>query len=327
MAIAIVASAFGATSAPSIMDGWPMLLLAAGVWLLEAQRRGQGAPRAGLCMPRCRHLIPEFAPEAAALLSCAVLAALLLQHGGYQASADAADQQIMMQLSKEWPLLRTADSLLALQAMLRLLLLASAALRRATTHGFDAAPLAGAPATLMLCACITRLVILMVCPDLGLDGPLGGLPNTAFEMASLPLLMFLSHGNTFRMKSMLSIVVLAAVCLGVANHFALAEDAWFNGFFSSVYIIESAASIAFLISTVATCGASKNPMLDLLHVWLPLQQSLSFYYFLVAFEETPELIGAGQPFHLMNACGIVQVSAYIAAAALHFVMEQDEAVV
>lgn len=320
-------SASAPPSASSILDGWPILILAAGVWLLEANRRNEGAPQVGLCMPKCSHLIPQFAPEATALLFCAVLTALLLQRGDSPTPTDAAEDQINMQIRNDWPLLMTADSLLAIQAMLRLLLLASTALRQGITRGVDAAPLLGAPATLMLCASIARVVLLAFCPDLSLDGPLGGLVNTVFEVAALPLLVILSRGTARGVKCIMTISVLAAGWIAATNRFAIADDSWFNALFSSVYVLESAASIAFLLRTVATCGACKSPTLNLLHLWLPVQQALSFYYFLVAFEEWPGLIGAGQPFHLMKACGVVQISAYIAAAALQFAMEHDEVIV
>merc|ERR1740138_1435289 len=53
------------------------------------------------------------------------------------------------------------------------------------------------------------------------------------------------------------------------------------------------------------------------HLLMPVQQSLSAYYFLQAFEAVPELVGSGMPFETLQIGNTVQLGAYLGALALH----------
>merc|ERR1712224_822958 len=52
------------------------------------------------------------------------------------------------------------------------------------------------------------------------------------------------------------------------------------------------------------------------HILMTLQQALSAYYFLTAFEPHPSLVGRGRPFCVLAGGNLLQLGAYLLAAAL-----------
>lgn len=114
---------------PELLGGaLPLLLVAAAVWALEHRQRAQGeAP--GLVA--CGRAALRLAPELVGLALCGLAVGALLRRGENVAGAPATreDQELWAEIRGEWPVLSTADSLLGLAAVLRLLLLVSAELR------------------------------------------------------------------------------------------------------------------------------------------------------------------------------------------------------
>merc|ERR1719217_113669 len=53
-----------------------------------------------------------------------------------------------------------------------------------------------------------------------------------------------------------------------------------------------------------------------MHILMTLQQALSAYYFLTAFEPHPSLVGRGRPFCVLAGGNLLQLGAYLLAAAL-----------
>merc|ERR1719215_1600158 len=54
-----------------------------------------------------------------------------------------------------------------------------------------------------------------------------------------------------------------------------------------------------------------------MHLVMPFQAALAAYYFLTAFEPHPSLVGSGRPFCLLVWANLLQLGAYLAAAALY----------
>jgi len=117
----------------------------------------------------CRSL-PETCALAATLL--VALALRLFSNPDRNVSADPAEIQVWEQIKTEWPILMGADTLLAVQAMLRLLVWVTVVLRMSKqTAG---SPVAGASSTLYLAAAGARSLLSAQSSAYGLDGPLGG---------------------------------------------------------------------------------------------------------------------------------------------------------
>lgn len=106
--------------------------VAGAVLHVELQRRAGAGPIVG---PRamswylrdCRKLLRECVPEAVGLLACLAIAAVLRARGDVR-NPEHADAEAWDQIKSQWPLLITADTLLSLQAMFRLVVLVSALL-------------------------------------------------------------------------------------------------------------------------------------------------------------------------------------------------------
>merc|ERR1719343_345496 len=73
-------------------------------------------------------------------------------------------------------------------------------------------------------------------------------------------------------------------------------------------------------------GGPKGAASSLLHLLLPLQQGLTMYYWMFAFQDDPSLVGAGSPLTLFKLSGSSQVTFYLAAAALHLALCMEESV-
>lgn len=342
-----------------LLASLPLLALAAVVWALERHRRGSSEVAVSAVRTRqlealfvggCGRSLKRLAPEAAGLALCAFLAGVLLLWGGNNGAplATPEDHALWQQIRAEWPLLTTADSLLGLQSMLRMLLLISALAR--PLEALDS-PLAGEAAALLCLAACARVTLLALSPQdvYHLDGPLGGVMNMALEVAALSPLAFLALGQhiaaaaTGRPRpvgaalgaasSILAVAGLTAVAAWAAatNHLAIAgpEAVHLDVLFAFAVLLEVAASAAFLVRAVgmpraaSLHGLQGNAFSTFAHLLLPLQQLLPTYFFLSAFggaplEEIPALVGAGRPFEMLQLAGAAQVGAYLLAAVAHF---------
>mmetsp|Transcript_75029 Transcript_75029/g.160711 ORF Transcript_75029/g.160711 Transcript_75029/m.160711 type:complete len:358 (-) Transcript_75029:122-1195(-) len=299
------------------LEQLPWLAVAFAIWYVE-RRREDGVGTGGL--PSCgQRLLRRYGPEVAGCAICAALAALLLLRD--RESPMLAEDQAWQEIRRQWPLLRTADSLLAIQAMLRLWLLLSAVLRPSDAGGVvDAAPLSGEPALFLFAASACRVALLMFSPGHSLEGPMGGPTNLGFEVAALPILLKLGAGAV-RHSPARSLVLVSAMytawLVASQHRLPLAEEPYFDTVFTLVQLLELLASVACLVRTATRTKASQGPFAHLAHAVLPLQQGLSLYFFLVAFEDSVEQVSTGRPIFVLCSSGAAQVGMLLLAGALH----------
>eukprot|EP00971_Amphidinium_carterae_P196061 3890471-Amphidinium_carterae.1 len=255
------------------------------------------------------------------------LGAWLRMHGDTSTPSNSADENEAWEAIKaEWPILITADSLLSLQAMLRLVLLVSAVLRAGTDED-ETSPFAGFTSVLCLGATLARVLLVARTDAYQLDGPLGGVLPVVCEVLTLPLLLLLAR-RVATSAVLLTIPVMAlAAWVASRNHLALSEDYLGNVYFSFAHIVELLAALACVLRTlIATTGAKcTRPSMStgFLYVVLPVQQSMAAYYFLEAFTPVAALVGAGCPFELLQYGNAAALGAYVGALAL-FVVDVGE---
>mmetsp|Transcript_8034 Transcript_8034/g.14751 ORF Transcript_8034/g.14751 Transcript_8034/m.14751 type:complete len:351 (+) Transcript_8034:95-1147(+) len=316
----------------------PLLIFGMVMFMMEQKRRNAGDNAAGLLVTQvqpastlCGTLF-SLVPECAGILLVALCAWVEL-NAGEDHSALKHDDEESREIKHDWPVLKSADSLLGIQAMLRLIFLVSALLRRS-----DAAksPLAGLAASFFFLAALCRVALGAISPaDLyNLDGPLGQ-RNMAIEVAALPLLAVLSAATMRRglgATLALALGALATATIAFFNRFELAGDEFhLDVLFSLVQLLELAAGVSFSLRSIMTGGlfgseddavSSGSIFSDFAHVFLPLQQSLSMYYFLCAFAPPftvePTLVGKGHPFEVLQLAGLAQVGIYLFAGVCHF---------
>lgn len=282
-------------------------------------------------MSSCSQLMREYALETAGLILCGSMAAVLRARGD-RTAVNPSDQAAWEEIQSQWPILTTADSLFAIQAMLRVLLLLSAILRTSGSALVDASPLEGSPAIFYLLAGLIRVFLLAVSPDHGLEGPLSGPIYLAFEVAALPLLFKLAVGaSTLPGRPLHALGKLAVWMLGVAlsavlafqHRLPLAEDAFLNGLFTMVNLLELAAAVALLCTVVAGGGGVRGSFSSFAHVLLPIQQFLSMYFFLTAFDMSLERASVGKPLTLLQLTGAAELVLLLLAGIAHVALSGD----
>lgn len=308
----------------SAMQSLPVFAAALAIWCFEARARGrrddagnqssaddQCSPFEGLVKPLTREVV--------GLAAGAVMVALLLASGGEATASTEAEARVNEEVRKEWPLLWTADSLFALQAMLRVSILL-AALRGA--RNLSPGPLAGQPALLFFAAGVCRVALFAGSPAHALEGPLSGWTHVAFEVVSLPLLLKLSLPalQNQQCTAALMATVLATGYAASRHRITVAEHATLDSLFTLVHFLELFAALASLARTVVVWGGPKCPFTRFTHLLLPLQQGLSLYFFLLAFGPEIELGATGRPMQMLQLGGAAQVAALLLAAALHLAL-------
>lgn len=301
-------------SGNSICESMIAIVIGVAVLRLEIVRHGGGPPwrisGVGGCAKSCRGIIKQHIPEVAGLVACLALAVALRVRGG---SAGTVDEKTWADIMRQWPILITADSLLALQAMLRLVVLLSAVLR-----GGASLPLSQESAFFFCCAAIGRVALAMRSNVYMLDGPLGGLLPAVAELASVPLLAALCKGTNLKALTVSLTTVGAMMLIAYRNRLSLAGDALSDGLFIFAHMCEALSAFAYLCRTVLLGVSHANVAVQFGHVMMPLQQVLAAYYFVQAFEFVPELVSSGHPFELLQIAGVAQLGAYAAAAVLHW---------
>eukprot|EP00933_Yihiella_yeosuensis_P074832 TRINITY_DN83901_c0_g1_i1.p1 TRINITY_DN83901_c0_g1~~TRINITY_DN83901_c0_g1_i1.p1 ORF type:complete len:361 (+),score=48.06 TRINITY_DN83901_c0_g1_i1:98-1180(+) len=328
-------SALKSTAAQNFTDTLPFLIVAFFIWYVEASRRGLGRGHAdgfrAPCVPQCRQIVKRYAPEAYVLLGCLAIAAALRSQGD-KPPTDPNDMASWQEIRSQWPLLTTADTLFALQAMLRFLLVLSAILRPADGNGFvDASPLAGSPALFFLLAGICRVWLIIFSPDHALEGPLAGTVNHAFEVAVLPALLKLaiyafvdfhkSWSRTFSKVLLWSIALVFTWRLSWANRLPLADDSLCNAVFTAISLLELIAAAACFATTLFNHGGCcRAGFASFAHVILPIQQAMSFYFFLTAFDPNLDKASVGTPLVLLQQSGATEIVLLLGAGVVHFVL-------
>jgi hypothetical protein len=150
-----------------------------------------------------------------------------------------------------------------------------------------------------------------------LDGPLGGMLPVACEVASVPLLAILCKGIPRNALIVSLMTVALAAWVGYRNRLALAGDAITDGLFVFAHVAELMSAFAYLFRSVLLGASGANVAARFGHLMMPMQQVLSAYYFVQAFEAAPQLVGAGRPFDVLQVGGIVQLGVFAGAAVLH----------
>jgi len=277
----------------------------------------------------------SLAPELAGLAACGMIAGSIIyrkEHNGLS-PIPVEDRKLWQEISTEWPILMTADSLLGLQAMLRMVLLSSALLRSADS---STSPFSSEPALFFFLAAVCRVALLAVSPPdvYHLDGPLGGALNLALEVLAVPMLAFASRhvlASGLRRLSLCLAGILAATFLSTCNRLALADAGaeQLDMLFSLAKLLESLAALAFLARTCSLSSSSGGCFTSFAHAFLPVQQCLGAYFILTAFggaplQEVPELVGAGSPLALLQTTGIMDIGFYMISL-VAFVMSRSPA--
>jgi len=225
------------------------------------------------------------------------------------------DQEAWEQIKAQWPLLMTADTLLSLQTMLRLVVCLSVVLR---AGGSGPVPLSGEMTALWMGANAARLALTFRSAVYMLDGPIGGYIPVACEVAVLPILLVLSRNSIRRAWVMMSLIMVAAVCFAARHNFSLAGSMEVDALFTLAHALDLLAAITYLVRTVLIERTSNDVSVSFTHLIMPIQQGMAAYYFLQAFAAVPELVGAGLPFEFLQIGSTVAFGAYLSAAILHF---------
>lgn len=254
---------------------------------VELQRRAGAGPRA--LVRDCGKLLRVCVPEAVGLLACLAVAAVLRARGDAR-TPDGADAEAWAEIKAQWPLLITADTLLSLQAMLRLVVLVSALL--GAGRGASG-PLADEASMLWLGAATARVALLARSGAYMLDGPLGGRLPAACEVAVLPVLLALSRRTLARAPFACATVLALSATLASRNFLLLAGDQVADTLFMASHSLDLLAAFAYLFRTVLIEHRSTDVSIGFAHLLMPVQQAMSAYYWLQAFHAMPELVGAG----------------------------------
>lgn len=246
-------------------------------------------------------------------MACLTLAAALRVRGDTGTPIDA---EAWASIKEQWPLLLTADTLLSLQAMLRLVVVVSVMIR---AGGGGPTPLSEEAAALWFAGGAARVACLCQSSVYKLDGPLGGYLPQACEVAILLPLLSLAMGAFRRVPLATMQVMAGTVAFAYRNRLCLADDRYADTFFMAAHCFDFFASFTYLLRTllIDNGGRKVNIGVGFTHIVLAIQQALSAYYFLQAFDAVPELVGSGMPFEVLQIGNTMQLGIYCGAATLY----------
>jgi len=296
-----------------------LVAVALGIWLLE---------RAGYAqLISCVRVLKRLAPELLALSFGLSLASALVYCGQHNGGAEIPkeDQALWSDINAEWPVLKTADSLLGIQAMLRLVLLSSALLRKGDDEATSA--MAMEPMGFLFLASCTRAILLLCSPweVYHLDGPLGGALNLACEICAVPLTAWLCRPlrrNIYGV-SCIAIIWLALGLLASQQHLALADPGqeYLDVLFSWSQFLDFAAALAFLIRTCTLWTSARGEFMVYSLMALLFQQLLSAVFMFSSwgqapFHEVPGIVGKGSPLAVMQMSCLLEVACYVVSAVI-----------
>jgi hypothetical protein len=226
-----------------------------------------------------------------------------------------------------------ADTLLNLQAMIRLLVILFIAVR-AELGGRS--PITGMAALLSLAGMMARGMLSSKTAVYRLEGPLalGGDLPIACEVAMMPFLARFGLAELRRSPITASMLVGGALWFASHHYLNLAKDASIDRLFIQAHVLELFAAFAYLVRAIcfmvdrdehAECGGRRlggnglrrcGAFVGFMHILMTLQQAFSAYYFLTAFEPDPRLVGAGRPFCVLCLGNLLQLGAYLGATGL-----------
>eukprot|EP00448_Togula_jolla_P000811 CAMPEP_0170602618 /NCGR_PEP_ID=MMETSP0224-20130122/18484_1 /TAXON_ID=285029 /ORGANISM="Togula jolla, Strain CCCM 725" /LENGTH=363 /DNA_ID=CAMNT_0010927463 /DNA_START=120 /DNA_END=1211 /DNA_ORIENTATION=- len=312
----LVQSVTSSSSGLTVTGAFMYIFVAMVVLRLELQRRGGfavGSMSSGY-KESCKRILRQCAPEALGVLACLLLAAALRARGDVHVPDEHV--QAWEEIKSQWPLLMSADSLLSLQAMLRLVTLLSVVLRAGSS---GPVPFCDEAAALSLGGCLARAVLNCRTTSYALDGPLGGNLPAACEAASIPLLMALSRSAIRRAPMKMALTGAAVAFIACRNQLSLDDNFVSDCLFMSAHCFELLAACTYLVRNLFVDVAGPRGVrvsIGTTHVLMTLQQSLATYYFLRAFDAVPALVATGLPFHVLHFGSALQLGAYAGAAVL-----------
>mmetsp|Transcript_86469 Transcript_86469/g.153154 ORF Transcript_86469/g.153154 Transcript_86469/m.153154 type:complete len:396 (+) Transcript_86469:83-1270(+) len=243
----------------------------------------------------CGRFLCNCAPEAMGLVAVILLSVALRLRGDVENFADPAAAAVWTEIKEEWPVLMGADTLLNVQAMLRLLIFFSAARRmgcgpelagRALTAGSGspdravdqldcgdhddtpakdfASPLSGVAAALFLGSMLVRSRMTVQSAAYRLEGPLalgGALPGFC-ELAMIPALAALSARALWDSAQSAGVRVAAAAGFSVwvaSRHYLnLALNPTIDSLFILAHVLEFFAALAFLGNAIWSSGQEQG---------------------------------------------------------------------
>jgi hypothetical protein len=302
-------------------EGVALVIIVSAVWILDFFRRsGHASPEQ--CLIDAALKLRSLALEVSLLLVAGASAFLLLYRGRHEgAPIPVEDEEIWHEIKNEWPLLTTADSLLGLQSLLRLVVLLSATLRLAPNKDSKSAFL-GSCGLFFLSAAVVRVMLLVMSPQdvYHLDGPLGGNVNFMVEVSSLLLLMILNLRCFNLSMARMVACAFAITCVTLVAEFNCLEIADENSEFLDVLfslngLLELLGAISFTFASLWISGTSAA-FEGFVHVILPVQQLFAAIFLLTAWvseEEQQSLVRRGYPFQLLQASYVLQVGLYLIA--------------
>lgn len=326
----------------NVASGVPQALLGGAalgtVMCFEVPRRlgGIRVETLGLrkCVKSCVTVVAGCAPEVLGLSVVLMMAVILRLRGDTDIMTNPMQQQAWERAKAEWPILMGADTLLNLQAMLRLLVLLFLA-RRAQVGGRS--PLSGLPALLFLAAALTRGRMGCVTDAYRLEGPLalGGALPIACEVAGVAFWTALGSSALRKAPVAASVMVGGAIWFASHHYLNIAENASADQLFIQAHVLELLAAFAYVSRAICLAvgredasgdehdsdhSASKgdwksNAFIGFMHMVMTVQQAFSAYFFLTAFEPNPSLVAVGRPFCVLCIANLLQLGAFFCAAA------------
>lgn len=244
--------------------------------------------------------------------------------------------EALKEIEREWPILKTADTLLAGQSFLRPLAIISAicragCLRRAGNKAARIA-LAPEPAVLLFCSILARCVAFPLSGDDAylLHGPAGGMLPIAFDVICLTVLfcLFVSHSEPCRRMPLLAMFVFA-VPLIAKNDLGIASD-------------KSKPGQCFLANKAFILACVLEVMASLAHLWHVLfdpvlsgvgavtiiqatSQFLAAYFYIHIFPPGGEMsvLAKGFGSEIVTGGSVVQLGVSLLAIAVHVARSSD----
>jgi len=299
------------------------------------------------CVKSCVTVVVGCAPEVIGLSVVLLLAVILRLRGDTDVMTNPVQQQAWEEIKVEWPILMGADTLLNLQAMLRLLVLLFLAMR-AQVGGRS--PLSGLPALLFLAAALTRGRMGCVTDAYRLEGPLslGGALPIACEVAGVAFWAALGRSALRKAPVAATVMVGGAMWFASHHYLNLAQNASADQLFIQAHVLELLAAFAYVSRAICLALGSEdetgdeqdldhspskgdwksNAFVGFMHMVMTAQQAFSAYYFLTAFQPHPGHVAVCRPFCVLCIANLLQLGAFLCAAAFwagSFVYQPDVA--
>lgn len=273
-------------------------------------------------------------PEVLGFMTVMLIGLALRLRGDTEVMTDPAYQKAWEQIKVEWPILMGADTLLNLQAMLRLLVLLFVGMRAKMS---GRSPLCGLPALLFGAAALTRGMMNTQTDAYRLEGPLslGGDLPVACEVAGVAF--WAALGKSGLRKNPVAAATMTATGVWFASHhyLNLAKNAATDQLFIQAHVLELLGAFAYVARAISLALGGEdedgeessndsprppkrdfwtNAFIGFMHMVMTLQQGFSAYYFLTAFEPHASLVGRGRPFCVLCIGNLLAFGAFVLAA-------------